>query len=222
MQIVVHPSDPSITDALDQTERKLLADDGERLQQFLLRNGKPVDTGGEHTLHGGGNMQRSRSLLDPVMARFAEQRFLLEQRLDHFLHEERVALRLLQDELFEGNEGGIVPKQGREQTLSFGRAQRFEPQLAAMTRARPHRLILRPVVHEEQDRGARHAVDEAREECFGLAVQPLQVLEQQFDRLIATLARQKLHNRVEHAITSDLRIHFRECRTAFANTQQVE
>ncbi|MNI32375.1 hypothetical protein D3C73_862850 [compost metagenome] len=173
VQIVVHPSDPSITDALDQTERKLLADDGERLQQFLLRNGKPVDTGGEHTLHGGGNMQRSRSLLDPVTAGFPEQRFLLDQRLDHFLHEERVALRLLQDELFEGNEGGIVPKQGREQSLGFGRAQRFEPQLAAMTRARPHRLILGPVVHEEQDRGARQAIDEVCEECFGLAVQPL-------------------------------------------------
>ncbi|MNO80546.1 hypothetical protein D3C76_717570 [compost metagenome] len=209
-QIVVHPSVPPITDALDQTERKLFADNGEGLQQFLLRNGEAVDTGGENTLHSGGNMQRSRSLLDPVTAGFAEQRFLLDQRLHHFLHEERVALRLIQDELFEGGEGGIVPKQGCEQCLCFGRAQRFEPQLAAMIRARPHRLILGPVVHEEQDRGARQVVDQVHEECFGLAVQPLQILEQQFDRLIAALARQQLSDRVEGAIAPDLRIHFRE------------
>ncbi|MNN32298.1 hypothetical protein D3C81_1460180 [compost metagenome] len=158
-QIVVRPSILPITDALDQTERKLLADDSEGLQQFLLRHGEPVDTGGEYTLHGGGDMQCSRSLFDPILTGFTQQQFLLDQRLYHFLHEERVALRLIQDELFEGGEGGIVPKQGCEQCLCFGRAQRFEPQLAAMPCARPHRLILGPVVHEEQDWGARQVVD---------------------------------------------------------------
>ncbi|MCY1409565.1 hypothetical protein D9M71_249180 [compost metagenome] len=110
--------------------------------------------------------------------------------MHHFLHEERIALRLLQDELFEGDEGGGIPKQGREQSLGFGRAQRLQPQLAAMTRARPHRLILGPVVHKQQERGARQSFDEVREECFSLTVQPLQILEQQFDWLIATLASQ--------------------------------
>ncbi|MNF86101.1 hypothetical protein D3C84_685250 [compost metagenome] len=79
-----------------------------------------------------------------------------------------------------------------------------------MACAFPHRLILGPVVHEEQDRGARQVVDQVREECFGLAVQPLQILEQQLDRLIAALACQQLSDRVEGAIASDLRIHFRE------------
>ncbi|MNN57914.1 hypothetical protein D3C81_1729290 [compost metagenome] len=94
-QIVVRPSTPFVPDALDQTERKLLADDGEDLQQFLLRNRKPVDTGSEHTLHSGRNMQRRRSLLDPVTSWFTEQQFFLNQRLGHFLHEKRVAIRLI-------------------------------------------------------------------------------------------------------------------------------
>ncbi|MNV70094.1 hypothetical protein D3C71_1630360 [compost metagenome] len=133
-------------------------------------------------------MQRSWSLLDPILTGLTKQQILLDQRLHHFLHEERVALGLIQDELFEGDEGRIAPKQGCEHCLGFDRAQRFKPQLAAMACAYPLRLILRAVVHKEQDWGARQVVDQVHEECFGLAVQPLQILEQQLDRLIAALA----------------------------------
>ncbi|MNF86100.1 hypothetical protein D3C84_685240 [compost metagenome] len=55
-------------------------------------------------------MQRSWSLLDPILTGFTQQQLLLDQRLHHLLHEERVALRLIQDELFERGEGGIVSK----------------------------------------------------------------------------------------------------------------
>lgn len=113
MSSIVYPNVLPITDALDETERKLRADNGESLQQLLFRKGEPVDTGGEYPLHGGGNMQRSRSLLDSMLTGLSKQHFLLDQRLHYFLHKERVALRLIHNKLFEGSKGGIVPKQGR-------------------------------------------------------------------------------------------------------------
>ncbi|MNT40023.1 hypothetical protein D3C72_1763150 [compost metagenome] len=113
-------------DMPDQTGGKLLSDDCQRLQQFLLRDGKPVDTGGQHALHGRRNMERQRGLLDPVVSGLAEQGVFLGQRLNHFLHEKWVPFGLRQDQQFQGRERGIVPQQRRQQPLCLRLAQRLQ------------------------------------------------------------------------------------------------
>ncbi len=173
-------------------------------------------------MHGGRDMQRRRGLLDPVMPGLAEQCFLLGQGLNHLLHEKGVALGLLEDEQFEGHESGIIAQQGSEQSLGFDLAQGIQPQLGVVASVAPARLILGPVVHEEENPPACHAVDEKREESLGLAVEPLQVLEQEFDGLVEALAHQQSLDCLESALAPDLGVHVRQCRTRRADPQQIE
>ena len=39
-----------------KAQRELAANDGELLQQGFLVGGQAVDAGGQHPLHGGGNL----------------------------------------------------------------------------------------------------------------------------------------------------------------------
>ncbi|MNS82851.1 hypothetical protein D3C72_1166090 [compost metagenome] len=83
-------------------------------------------------------------------------------------------------------------------------------------------LVLGPVVQQQQDPGVGEAVDENIQEGFGLAVQPLQVLEQQHQRLVAALARQQAGDRLERALAPDQRIHVRQRRAGLADAQQLQ
>src|ERR1700730_11016591 len=84
----------------DQAKRRLPADHREGLEQFLLLRRKPVDTGGQDALHRRRQTQlreRARHLNRAI----AYQRALVEQRLHHLLHEERIALSALDNQSLE-------------------------------------------------------------------------------------------------------------------------
>jgi hypothetical protein len=81
---------------------------------------------------------------------------LLDEPLDDLLEEERVALRLVQNQVLEGLEGrtavcpAILPHQGGQQLLSFCRAQGVQPQLGVIGLAAPGMLIFGAIVHQQQ------------------------------------------------------------------------
>ena len=69
--------------------------------------------------------------------------------------------------------------------------QRVDPELGVVGLAPPGVLVLGPVVDEEEDAGGRQALHEAVEKRLGLGIDPVEVFEDQQQRLDLTLAQQQ-------------------------------
>ena len=82
-----------------------------------------------------------------------------------------------------GSKPRVVPEQGVEQLFGALGRQGVDAELPVVGLAAPGVLVLRSVVHEEQQAGGRQALDQAVEQRLGLGVDPVQVLEDQQERL---------------------------------------
>ncbi len=99
-------------------------------------------------------------------------------------------------------EHDIRAEQLIEQLLGALGRQGIEPELAVVGFATPRVLVLGTVVDKEQKARGRQAVHEAVEEGLRLAVDPVQVLEDQKKRLFARFPQQHPPDRVEDALPS--------------------
>ena len=137
---------------------------------------------------------------EPVGAALADQRLRLHQGPHALLEEERIALRPLDQEPLERAERRVGAEQRLEQLVGALGRQRIEPELAVVGLAAPGVLVLGAVVDEEQEARRGQALDEAVEQRLGLGVDPVQVLEDQQQRLDLALAQQQALDRVERAL----------------------
>ena len=67
-------------------------------------------------------------------------------------------------------------------------------------------LVLGPVVDEQQDAGGRQALHEAVEQCLGLGVDPVEILEKEEQRLDQTLPEQQPSDRVQSSLSALRRV----------------
>ena len=119
----------------------------------------------------------------PIRAPFPDQHLGLHEGLDTLLQEEGVSLSPLDQHPLERLEGAVLPQQGVEQFFSALGRQRVDPELEVVGFAAPVVLVFGPVVDEEQDAGRRQALDEAVEQCLGLGIDPVDILEDHEERL---------------------------------------
>ena len=137
-----------ISDRLEQRQRHVLADDGGDLQQTFVLRGEPVDARRQHRLDRRRDLDRLDWLRQPILARLSRQRLCLHQRPDRLLQEERVAA--LDEELLEWRQPGIVAEERIEQLPGALDRKRVKPHLAVERLAAPGVLVLRTVIHEQQ------------------------------------------------------------------------
>ena len=126
----------------------------------------------------------------------------LDEGPDALLQEERVALGPRDQQALERIEAGVGPEQRAEELLGGLRRQGVQPELRVVRPAAPLVLILRPVVHEEQEPRRRQALDEPVEQRLGLGVDPVEVLEDHQERLDLALPEQELLERVERSLAT--------------------
>jgi hypothetical protein len=107
---------------LKEGEGHLGANDCHRLQHTLLLGRQPVDAGGQHRLHRGGDVQRLHGLRQAIVPRLTHQHLGLDQGAHAFFQEERVPLGLHNEECFERRETGVIPQQSLQQLV---RARRW-------------------------------------------------------------------------------------------------
>ena len=81
-------------------------------------------------------------------------------------------------------------------------------------------LILRPVVHQQQQTCRGDAVDQDVEKRLGLGVEPVQVLTDEEQRLVETFAQQQALEGVIGASAPHLRVHLQEGGSRLGNPQQ--
>src|SRR5499427_7448693 len=172
-----------VGNGLKQRERHILPDHRGGLEKTLFFGGQAIDAGGEDRLCRRRDLPRLRGLGYPVCPTLPNEHLGLHERPHTLLQEEWVPLGTRNQRLPERLEGRILAEQGRQQLLcTFGR-QRVDPELEVVSLAAPAVLVLGPVVGEEEDAGRRQAVHETIEQRLGLRVDPMQVLEDQEERL---------------------------------------
>ena len=137
---------------------------------------------------------------EPVGAALAGQGRRLHQGPHALLEEEGIRLRPLDQELLERAERRVRAEERIEQLVGALGRQGIDPELAVVGLAAPGVLVLGAVVDEEQEARRGQALDEAVEQGLGLAVDPVQVLEDHHQRLDLALAQQQALDRVERLL----------------------
>ena len=120
---------------------------------------------------------------EPIPTALSHQRLCLHQRPDSLLQEERVPA--LDQELLERRQRGIVAEKCVQQLPSALGGKCVQPHLAVVRLAAPGVLVLGTVVNEEQEARRSQAVDKAVEQGLGLAVDPVEILEDHQEGLLA-------------------------------------
>src|SRR6266852_4164885 len=98
--------------------------------------------------------------------------------------------------------------------------QRIEPQLRVVSLAVPLMRVLRAIVDQQENLRGADRVSEQIQKRLGLAIDPVQILEDHHQRLVERFAQQDTLDRLERAALADLRIHLRNRVIAFHNPQQ--
>src|SRR5690242_2397849 len=80
--------------------------------------------------------------------------------------------------------------------------------------------VFRPVVHKQQDASIRNHIDQQIEQRLGLGVYPVQVLEDEYQRLIEALPQQDAFDRLQGAPPSELWVHLGQRIAGFRNPVQ--
>ena len=91
-----------------------------------------------------------------------------------------------------------------------------------MARVGPGVVILGAVGDEEEDPGARQALDEGVEEGVGLRVHPVQAVEDQEQRLDPALAQEQPPQRVQHVLAAAERVEQRPLRIIRGRVEHLE
>ena len=111
----------------------------------------------------------------------------LDQRPDAFLQEERVAAGAFDKRRLERRCGPVTPQQAIEEDVGIVRRERIEPELCVIALAAPGVLVLEAVADEEQNAMARETLDQDVEHRLRLGVDPVEIFEDDDDRLDAAL-----------------------------------
>ena len=127
----------------------------------------------------------------PVGPPFPDQRLGFREGPHALLEEQRVALRPLDESALERVQARVGPEQARQQIVRALRRQRVDAELPVVGLAAPPVLVFGAVVGEQQQPGRRQALDEAVEQGLGLGVDPVQVLDEQHERLDLALPQQQ-------------------------------
>ena len=172
----------------------------------LASGAQAVDARGQDALHGGGDCQIFDRPGEPVGAALAGQGSRLHQRPHTLLEEEGIGFRPLDQKLLERAERRVRAEERIEQRVGALGRQGIDPELAVVGLAAPGVPVLGAVIDEEHEARRAQAVDEAIEQGLGLAVDPVQILEDHHQRLDLALAQQQALDRVERLLAPLARI----------------
>src|SRR2546425_11163763 len=99
-----------------------------------------------------------------------------------------------------------VAKQGGEELFRFLRAKGCQAQLGIVGLAAPLLPILRPVVHQQENTGTGHTLTQGVEKALRLGVDPVQVLKDEHEGLVETLAQEEAFQGRKDALAPNLRV----------------
>src|SRR5262245_59494137 len=182
----------------EKRERHILANHGSGLQKPLVFRGQTVDARGQDGLNRGRHVDRIDRLGYTVGASLVEQDMSLDQGPHALLDKQRVPPCPSREESLERLDRRVAAQQGVEQLLRALRRKRIKADLRVVCLAPPVVVaVLGPVADQDEQRRRGQALDEAIEERLRLGVDPVQILEDDEERLLPRFAQQQLSDAVE-------------------------
>src|SRR5215831_8510410 len=160
-----------------QNNGHLLANDSGCLEPTLLFGGQPIDTRTQESVNAGRDLESINRSRQSIGAQFAGNHLRFHETADALLEKERVALRPLHEQLLQLIEHGVATKERLKQVLGTRPYKRIQAYLGVVLLGAPPVPVLRPVIHEQKHRLHVRTFDEVVEQCHGLAVSPMQVLD---------------------------------------------
>src|SRR5262249_46044923 len=170
-------------DGLQEGEGHFGPDDRGGLEEAFLLGWQPVDARRQHRLHRRRHLQAGQRLPQGMAAAFAYQHLRLDERLHALLQEEGITFGTGDQEWGERYQTRVSAQECLQQLVCRRRGQWVEPYLGVKGLTAPAVLILRAVVDQEEDAGGGQALDQAVEERLRLGIDPVQVFEDQQQRL---------------------------------------
>jgi hypothetical protein len=155
---------------------ELPADHGGALQHRLRIIRQPVDPGGQHGLHAGGDLDLVDRVAEPVGAPTPRKGPALHEALDDLFDEEGVAAGARRDQFAESVERRVRTNQSAHQTRDRVGTEGDERQLLVVGALSPVGSVLGPEVDHHEGACTRQRVDEIGEESLAARVEPVQVL----------------------------------------------
>ena len=142
------------------------------VKQSLLGLREPIDARGEDGLHARRDLDALERFRRPIGAVVAPRARRSRRARHALLQEERVALRPLDQEMFERVERGIRPEQRVQEGLRRIMGQRVDAQLRVVRASAPRVPVFGAEVDEEQQVSRGQAVDEAASSvCVSASIQ---------------------------------------------------
>ena len=160
------------------------------MKQPLVIEGKAVDAGGENGVHRRRDLETLDRSAEVIRSAFSHQRFGLDERPNALFEEERVPLGGVDQESRQPTELGVADQRVK-QFLRAPARQRVDPDLAIVRLAAPAVTVFGTVTDEQQYRSGRQAFDHALEDCLRLAVDPVEILHDENQRLGEALAKEQ-------------------------------
>ena len=149
-----------------------------------------------------GTCRLASGLRQAIGPGLPDQHPRLHQGAHALLQEEGIALGARDQERRERRQAGVVPQQGLEELVSARRGQRVEPELGVVGLAAPAVLVLRAVVDQQQQRAVGRLSTRLSSRACVSVVDPVQVLEDQQQRLHLAFAQQHALERLERALAA--------------------
>src|SRR5262245_45818611 len=195
-----------LADCLQEPKGHVLADDRGGLQEPLILGRETIDTRGQDRLGRGGDLKNLRCLGQTIGGPLTRQDLRLHQSPHTLLKEERVPFRPLDQQALEGLEPRIAPEKGLQQlTGAFG-GQGVDAELPVVRLSAPAVLILGPVVDEQQQTCRWQTFHKVVEQRLGLGIDPVEILEQDQERLYLALAQEQSLDAIERPLASLRRV----------------
>ena len=178
-------------DRLEQGEWHVLAaDDRGKLQEALVVGRQTVDARREHRLRGGGDLDRVDLSGEPIGARLRRPAPSFRPGV-RTVSSRNDGLPRRTSSPLSGPSPAWSPSSASQQHLGALREQPVQTNLTVVSFAAPGVLVFGAIGHEQQQARRAEAVDERVEDRLRLAVDPVEILEDDDERLLARLPQQE-------------------------------
>jgi hypothetical protein len=115
-----------------------------------------------------------------------------------------------------------VAQQRREHFLGPLLGERVEPQLGVIGLTIPLMSVLGPVVHQQQEFRGSDGIGQQVQQLLGVLVDPVEVFEDQHQRLVETLTQDSALDRFQRPPLPDLPVHLRQRIVTLDDAEQTE
>jgi len=186
-----------------------LTDDGSHLQDIPSLRGQSIDARGQHGLNGRGHLDGLHRSLLAIGTALTNEDLRLDEGPDALFEKERIPFCLLDEQALEWLKADVAAEKDFEQFLGTRRGEGVEPKLRVVRLVPPLLYVLWAVVDEEEHSRRRETLDQSVQEHLALTVDPVQVLDEQHERLHVALPDQETLDAVQDAFSTLRRLEAR-------------